>query len=226
MTTLALPSSRLRDALMRPRGDARWDLLLRGTAVAGLLGIPLVLLVPESVVYVWLAVLSLPANSPLSPVLPTFFEPLIVQAAQWKPAWAVTLVGTAGYMYMEYLNWHVYARLLEHERLDGVRGNRWVTWGVARFARAPFWTTALFAFTPAPFWAARAFAILQRYPVRRFMAATLVGRLPRWYLYALFGSLVRVPTWVILAVMLVPAMFLLGGRVVRAGRPGAGAGAS
>jgi hypothetical protein len=216
--TLAAASTgswlRLLGSLVRPRGDRRWDVFLRATAVVALFGIPVVLFVPGSVTYVWLVVLSLPANSPLSPILPTFFEPIIIEAAKWKPAWAVTLVATAGYMYMEYINWHVYAWALNLERLEGLRTNRWVRWGIESFARSPFWMVVIFAFTPLPFWAARALAILHAYPLWRFMVATLLGRVPRWLLYAWFGGMVSVPTWVLVGMILVPAAIVIGARLL------------
>ncbi len=201
--------------LTRPRGDLRWNVFLRSTAVVALLGIPVALLVPSAVTYVWLAVLSLPANSPLSPILPTFFEPIIIEAAKWEPAWGVTLVATSGYMYMEYINWHVYSWVLSWERLGGLRSNRWVRWGVDNFAWSPFWMVVIFAFTPLPFWAARGLAILHRYPLWKFMMATVVGRVPRWLLYAWFGGTVNVPTWVLVGIILVPAAIVIGGRLLR-----------
>ncbi len=197
------------------RGDRRWDVFLRSTAAAALLGIPVVLLFPGTVVYVLLAIASLPANSPLSPILPSFFEPIIIKAAVWAPAVPVTIVATVGYMYMEYVNWHVYAWVLNWDKLEGVRRNKWMRWGVDNFARAPFWMTVIFAFTPLPFWAARVLAILHKYPLWKFMVATIVGRVPRWYLYALFGGAFSVPTWILVGVMVIPAAIVIVGRLMR-----------
>jgi membrane protein YqaA with SNARE-associated domain len=202
-------------SLVRRRGDRRWDVFLRATAVAALLGIPVVTFFAGSVTYVWLAVLSLPANSPLSPILPTFFEPIIIEAAKWKPAWAVTLVATSGYMYMEYINWHVYAWVLNWDRMDGFRSRRSVRWGVRMFSRSPFWMVVVFAFTPLPFWAGRALAILHHYPLGRFMLATAVGRVPRWLFYAWFGSRMNIPAWILVAVIVIPAAVVIGGRLLR-----------
>ena len=207
--------TRLRRSLVRPHGDRRWDVFLRATALVGLLGIPILLFVPNSAPLVWLAVVSLPANSPLSPLLPTFFEPLIIEAAKWSAVWAVTLVACAGYMYMEYLNWHVYAWVLNWERLEGFRSRRSVRWGVRLFARSPFWMVVVFAFTPLPFWAGRALAILHHYPLGRFMLATAVGRVPRWLFYAWFGSRMNIPVWMLVAVIVVPAAVVIGGRLLR-----------
>jgi uncharacterized membrane protein YdjX (TVP38/TMEM64 family) len=207
--------ARLRRSLVRPRGDRRWDVFLRATALAGLLGIPILVIVPNSAPLVWLAVMSLPANSPLSPLLPTFFEPLIIEAAKWSSVWAVTLVACAGYMYMEYVNWHVYAWVLNWDWLEGFRARRSVRWGVRLFARSPFWMVVVFAFTPLPFWAGRALAILHGYPLGRFMLATAVGRVPRWLLYAWFGSRMAVPVWILAAVIVIPAAVVIGGRLLR-----------
>lgn len=201
--------------LGRPHGDRRWDVFLRATALVGLMGIPVLVFVPTATPLVWLAVLSLPANSPLSPVLPTFFEPLIVEAAKWASVWAVTLVASAGYMYMEYLNWHVYAWVLNWDRLAALRARPTVRWGVRLFARSPFWMVVIFAFTPLPFWAGRSLAILHRYPLRRFLLATAVGRVPRWAFYAWFGDRVNVPTWILAGVIVVPAAVLITGRLLR-----------
>ena len=190
-------------------------MFLRAAGLVGLIGIPVLLLVPAATPLVWLAVLSLPANSPLSPILPTFFEPLIVEAAKWSSAWAVTAVACSGYMYMEYLNWHVYAWVLNWNRMAGFRSRASVRWGVRMFAHSPFWMVVIFAFTPLPFWAGRSLAILHGYPLPRFMLATALGRVPRWLLYAWFGRLVSVPTWILALVIVVPAAFVIASRLAR-----------
>ena len=209
------PWTRFGRALVRPRGDGRWDVFLRATALVSLLGIPVLFFVANSAPLVWLAVVSLPANSPLSPLLPTFFEPLIIEAAKWAPVWAVTLVACSGYMYMEYLNWHVYGWVLNWDRMAGFRSRRSVRWGVRMFAHSPFWMVVIFAFTPLPFLAGRALAILHQYPLGRFMLATAVGRVPRWWLYAWFGSRMHIPVWILVAVIVLPALAVIVPRLVR-----------
>ncbi|MGH7538414.1 MAG: VTT domain-containing protein [Gemmatimonadales bacterium] len=200
---------------MKPRGDRRWDVFLRATAVAALIGIPVVLIAPGSVTLVWLAVLSLPSNSPLSPILPTMFEPLIVEAAKWEPVWAVTAVATAGYMYTEYINWHVYTWVLGWERLARFRSRPAVRWCIALFSFSPFWMVVICAVTPLPFWPARVLAILYRYPLWRFMLATLVGRIPGFFVYAWIGDMLSVPTWILAAVIVVPAVVVIVTRLIR-----------
>jgi uncharacterized membrane protein YdjX (TVP38/TMEM64 family) len=208
---------------LRPLGDRRWDMILRATGLTGLAGIAVVLLVPDSAVLVWFAVLSLPANGPLSPVVPAAFEPLIMEAAKYEHPLSVSVVGLAAYMFTEYLNWHLYGWALKRELLAKVAENRWVRWGISRFARAPFTTIIVFAFTPLPFWVARCLAILDRYPVGRFMAATALGRFPRILIYAWLGAVLQVPT-VMLAIVAVGAVLvaLAWRRPVRAVAPAPG----
>jgi len=200
---------------MRPRGDRRWDMFLWATGAVALLGIPIVLFVPGSVTLVWLAVLSLPSNSPLSPILPTMFEPVIMEAAKWEPVWAVTAVATAGYMYTEYINWHVYAWVLGLERLARLRNRPSVRWCIKLFGYSPFWMIVIAAVTPLPFWPARILAILYRYPLWRFMLATVVGRIPGFLVYAWFGELLNIPTWILVALIVVPAVMLIAYRLGR-----------
>jgi uncharacterized membrane protein YdjX (TVP38/TMEM64 family) len=204
---------------LRPLGGRHWDLILRVTGIAGLVGIALVLLVPGSAVLVWFAVMSLPANGPLSPLIPAAFEPLIMEAAKYEHPLSVAVVGLAAYMLTEYVNWHLYAWALSRERLAGVGRRRWVRWGIDRFSRAPFSTTIVFAFTPLPFWVARCLAILDRYPIGKFMTATAVGRFPRILIYAWLGALLQVPTVALAAVLVGSLLFAVPWRRRRAESP-------
>ncbi len=201
--------------LVRPRGDRRWDWFLRGTVLAAIAGIGLAVVVPSSIPLVWLAVLGIPANSPLSPVVPTAFEPIIIEAAKFARPLSVSLVALGVYLYTEYLNWHLYAWVLQGRRAAWVREQRWVQRGVGYFARTPFITVVVFAFTPLPFWAARGLAVLNRYPLTPFMVATAVGRWPRFALYAWLGSAFAIPTAALLVVILGGAAVMIAARLAR-----------
>jgi len=201
--------------LLRPRGDRRWNWFLRGTVIAAGSGIGLAIALPTAIPLVWLAVLSIPANSPLSPILPTVFEPIIIEAGKFADPWSVSFVALGGYMYTEYINWHLYAWVLEGERATWLRRQGWVQKSVEYFARAPFTSVVVFAFTPLPFWVARGLAILRGYRLTPFLLATAVGRWPRFFLYAWLGSAVGIPAWVLLAVIVGGAVAVVSGRVAR-----------
>ncbi len=206
---------RLWQFFTKRRGDRRWDLFLRATAVAGVIGIPIVLLFPSSVPLVWLVLIGVPANGPLSPILPTTFDPLIMEVGKYTSALSATLAALGVYMYMEFVNWHIYAWVLDWQRLANMRANRVVRWGVGRFARAPVTTILFFAMTPVPFWVVRCLAILHDYPIMRFMVATAVGRFPRFFMYAWLGAALSIPTFIIIAVIVAGAAVAIGARLVQ-----------
>lgn len=208
-------ASRLRGALGRGDVTARWDLLVRSTGVAALIGIPVVLFVPGSVPLVWLVLVGLPANGPLSPVLPTVFEPMLMEAARYQAVVPVALAALSVALYTEYLNWHLYAWVLSWERFAALRERRSVRRAVAGFARWPFGTVVTFAFTPLPFWVVRCVAILEGYDVRRFLFAGALGRLPRYLLYAWAGAALKVPSVWLLAVAVGTAVLVIAWRLGR-----------
>lgn len=201
--------------LLRPRGDRRWDWFLRGTVAAALAGIGLALAVPQAIPLVWLAVLGIPANSPLSPVVPTAFEPLIIEAGKVAEPVAVSVVATGIYLYTEYLNWHLYRWALAGPRAERLRALAWVERGLRGFGRAPFASVVVFAFTPLPFWAVRGAAVLRGYPLARFLAATALGRWPRFALYGWLGSALRIPAVALVLVVLGGAAVVVTRRLVR-----------
>lgn len=203
--------------LTKPRGgdERRWDLVIRSAGIAALLGIPTIIIFPRAIPLVWLAVLAIPANSPLSPIIPAAFEPLIMEAAKYERAIWVTLVALCTYMYMEYLNWHAYAWVLGRRALKGLREHRWIKRSLKYFAYAPFGTVIFFAFTPMPFWAIRTLAILDGYPIRTFMTATAIGRFPRLFAYAWAGSIFRIPTLVLVGIIFGTAAAVIVYRLLR-----------
>lgn len=178
---------------VKPRGDRRWDVFLRGTALIALIGIPLVVFFPESTPLVWFAVVAVPVNSPLSPLTPVAFEPLIMEAAKHSPAIHVTIVGLAMFMYTEYLNYYIYKWVLDRQRFAKVREHRLVKRATLHFARAPWVVSFVFALTPLPGWVVRILAIYHGYSVPRYMVATAVGRAPQIFFYAVIGELLNVP---------------------------------
>jgi len=109
----------------------------------------------------------------------------------------------------------VYAWVFSWKKLAWLRQQRSVRWGIDHFARQPFWTVVVFAFTPLPFWAARSLAIMHRYSFRRFMVATLVGRMPRILAYAWLGGLLQVPTLWLVAVIVVTTAVAVASRLLR-----------
>jgi uncharacterized membrane protein YdjX (TVP38/TMEM64 family) len=205
MNTSAAPETgalqRLRHVLVQPHGDRAWDLMLRSIGVLALAGIPVSVAFPRSIPLIWLAIVSLPASGPLGPVMPAALEPVVMEAAKYEAAIWVTLVALATYVYMEFINRHIYRWVLDRETLSRFRNHRRVQTAVRYFAKYPFATVAIGAATPFPCWVLRILAVLHHYPMRPYLTAIAIGRFPRIYLYAWLGSFLRIPTVVLLAVV-------------------------
>lgn len=63
------------------------------------------------------------------------------------------------------------------------------------FDRAPFAILALSGVTPLPFFPFKLLAFAARYPRGRYLAAVVVGRLPRYLLLAWLGVALQLPFW-------------------------------
>lgn len=181
-------------ALVRRRGTPAWDALLRATGVAALVAIYPVTRWPDLAGLVGFFCLTLFVSGPISIVLPAAFEPMLMIAGRLYPPLLVTLVGVTGNLYMDYVNYHLYRRALAHPRLARARGSRIVQRTLALFQRSPFFAVWLCAWSPIPYWIVCTLAPLSRYPMTRFLFATLLGRAPRVWCFAALGRAFPVST--------------------------------
>lgn len=208
---------------VRPLGDSRWDLFLRGTALIALAAIPIAVLFPWKIPLIWFALVAVPACGPIGIVIPVALEPLIFEVSKYEAPISVTVVSMCVLLYAEYFNWRVFSWVINHDRLRSVRDRRLVRLSVEHFSRAPFATVAIVAMSPIPFWIIRAIAILNRYPIRRYFVAMTLGRLPRLFVLAWLGARLRVSTMVLVfavAVITLASVFMARGRRATA-RPSA-----
>lgn len=179
---------------LRRRGTPVWDGILRATGVLGLVAIGLVLWWPPVAGLVGFLCITIFVNGPLAPLLPATYEPVLMIAGRVYPPLVVALVGIAGTLYVEFLNYHLYRKALYHPRLERARDSRVVRATVALFERAPFFTVWLCSWSPLPYWAVRFLAPLAGYPVRPYLLATFLGRAPRLWFFAALGLYVSVST--------------------------------
>lgn len=207
---------KLSTALIRRRGTPQWDAVIRGTAVMALLAIYPVLRWPEIGGLVAFGMISIVMNGPISPFFPASYEPVLFLAGRTYLPLAVAVVATAATLYMEYINYYIYRYAVFHPKLDRARESYWVRKSTELFEWNPFAGIVILAFTPLPYWVARVLGPLARYPIERYMLATLIGRFPRLWLYALFGAWLPVSTPVLLVgTLTVTAAFLVAAAVQR-----------
>jgi uncharacterized membrane protein YdjX (TVP38/TMEM64 family) len=195
---------------MRPVAPDAWDGLLWASGAVAFIGIVLTTLVPFAPVRD-LAVffsLTLFINGPYSPITPIGFEPILMTFGQIYPPLLVAVVGVIGQLTVEYVNYHLYGAAMQWQPMTRARESRLVRRVTAWFAVQPFLTIVVLALTPLPFWIARIAAPLARYPMRRYLTATAIGRLPRLWFYAALGTVLPFSAGTILGVGLGAAAIL------------------
>lgn len=193
---------RLWRVLRQRRGDLVWDGVLRGSGLLALIGIAVLQVASASVVgLAGFLVVTIWVNGPLGVFLPATYEPILMLFGRLYPPVLVGVVGIAGTLYIEFLNYHLYRRILDSHLLRGLRESVVVRRVVPLFRRAPFFTVWLCSWSPLPYWAVRVLAPLAEYPVRRYLLATFLGRFPRLWFFAALGA-VPIPTRWLVAITL------------------------
>ena len=168
--------------------------MLRGTGIVAALAIYPTLRWPNVAGMVAFLCITIFLHGPLAPLLPAAHEAVLMVTGRVYPPLLVAVVGIAGTLYMEYINYHLYRVAMRHPKLERTRQSALVRRTVALFEKAPFFCVWLCSWSPLPYWAVRFLAPLSGYPVRPYLVATFLGRAPRYYLLALFGKLLPVST--------------------------------
>ena len=180
--------SRAATVLLKQRhGDAVWDGIVRGTGATALLAIPVVFLHPGSGPLVAFVLVTIWVNGPIAPFLPAAYEPILMMYGRLYPPLLIGFLGILGTMYVEYLNYRLYSRMVHANALTGLRESRVVRRLGSLFERAPFLTVWLCSWSPLPYWSVRFLSPLTHFPVSRHLLATFLGRFPRLWFFAALG---------------------------------------
>lgn len=179
-----------RSFLLRRYGTAEWDAMLRATGVIALLALYPTYRWPPVAGLVGFFCLTLFLSGPTTVVVPAAFEPLLMVTGRVYPPLLVALVAVAGNLYMDYINYHLFGAAIRHPRLEKAKDSRLVQRMLALFQRVPFFAVWLCAWSPIPYWIVSTLAPLSRYPMRRYLFATFLGRFPRVWFFASLGLLV------------------------------------
>ena len=75
------------------------------------------------------------------------------------------------------------------------------------FSKSPFWVMTLASLTPLPYYPFKFLSIAGRYPFGKYALAQLAGRIPRFYFLALLGYVIKIPTWAIAVIFVLPLLF-------------------
>ena len=196
----AHPARRIVYALFHRRfGDPVWDGVLRGSGIIALLGISILRYMPAAGPLVGFVLATIWINGPVAFLLPAVYEPILMLFGRMYPPLLIGCLGTCGTLYVEYLNYHLYRRVLHADALAPFRSRRLVQCVTVWFRRMPFFTVWLCSLL-LPYWPVRIMSPLAGYAVRRHLVATLLGRFPRLWFFAALGASLHVDPRVLLGI--------------------------
>lgn len=196
--------------LTRRLGSVTADRLLRGTGVVALLAIPLTLLWPVVAPLTAFLLVTVWVHGPASPFLPAAYEPVLLLFGRVYPPLLIGLLGTLGDLYVEYLDYQLFLGLGAFGPYRTLLKHPLFTRAVALFNRRPFLAVWLFAWSPLPDWMIRVIAPAARYPVRRYLLAMGLGRLPKFWLLAALGAWWQPDRRLVLGVVAVSILLTAG----------------
>lgn len=178
-------------------------------AVAGL-GALSVLVVPRLAGLFLLGLYCIPTNS----VFPIPHEPGVLLFAKYYDPLSITVVATVASILVSFADYAMVEAAMRHPRMGALQDTRLFRWSVKWMKRWPFAIVVVFCFVPLlPLSIIRVLAPASGYPIGRYIAAQIVGRLPRFYLLAWLGRELQFPTWVLVTMFCVLAAALwLGSR--------------
>lgn len=159
-------------------------------------GAVMVLVLPRLAGLFLLGLYCIPTNS----IFPLPHEPGVLYFAQfYDPLW-IAIAATIASVVMSFADYAMVEAWMRHPRLGAVQHTKLFKWAVKWMKRWPFAIIVLFSLTPLPISVVRILAPASGYPVSRYIAAQIVGRLPRFYLLAYLGAAVQFPAWVLVAI--------------------------
>ena len=143
-----------------------------------------------------LGLYCIPSNS----VLPIPHEPGVLYFAKfYDPIW-IALAATIGSVIVSFADYGLIEAAMRHPRVKGASEARLFRWAVRWMTKWPFALIVLFSLIPVlPISVIRALAPASGYPLKRYIAAQIVGRFPRFLMLAWLGQVVMIPTWILIA---------------------------
>ncbi len=167
--------------------------------------------------------LTLAFKGPHSVFLPLAYEPVLVAYGRLEPPLLVAAVGVLGTLVAEWVNYRCFRAVVRCRWAAGAcrsaAAERLLRW----FGKRPFATITACALLPLPFGLIRIVALVAGYPLGRHLAATALGRFPRYWLYAAAGPLLAVPSgWILGVAGLATAVPLIAAWVSPSGSGRAG----
>ncbi len=140
---------------------------------------------------IWILFLfAFPANF-LAAVVP--YDPTIIYFGKFYPPLSVTLIGVAGVVVVEGVNYSILRFISESKLLVKVEHNKFIKKIIDLFGKAPFAALCLAGFLPIPFYPFRFLVALSRYPFIKYLLSVFLSKAPRIFILALAGYVINIP---------------------------------
>ena len=139
-------------------------------------------------------------------------EPVVIWFGGHYGVWSTALITTVGTVAAGWVDHRVFVPLIERVQHKPLFAQGTIGWLRRHFSGAPFAVLAVGALVPLPYFPFKAMAFADGYPVLRYLLAIAVGRFPRYVLLAWLGIVIKIPTWVLVALfalMMLPSLRLL-----------------
>ena len=145
----------------------------------------------------WLGLYTIPSHVFVSPFP---HEPVLLFFAKSYSANLCALASFVGCMVAGLCDYAFFLPFLHHPRIRSKYANVGVyQTSVKHFRKSPFWAVVFAALTPFPFYPVKLLSICDRYPLKRYLPALALGRIPRYWCIAYVGSEFQFPNWSLLA---------------------------
>ncbi|HEK85360.1 MAG TPA: hypothetical protein ENO29_03265 [Candidatus Aminicenantes bacterium] len=126
-------------------------------------------------------------------------EPVLLYFSKFYSPATVALVSIVGTVLAEALDYSAIFIIKEHRFISRARKSAWGEKFIRLFGKAPTAALWLAAFFPAvPFYPFRFLVVLSDYPLWKYLLVIFTARLPKFYLLALVGQILKIPDlWII-----------------------------
>ncbi len=182
-----------------------WRQFAVALTLGGAIAVAAVLMFPDTAGLAILGAYCIPTNS----VIPLPHEPGVLFFADfYRPLW-IAVAATVGSGIAAFSDYAIVRGAMRHKWASRVSRGRWFQWAVRSFMKRPFATVVLFAVSPLPVSVVRVLAPASTFSVWRYVAAMMVGRFPRFYVFAWVGLLLPIPTWVLVLAVLAPVLTMV-----------------
>ena len=187
-----------------------WKKYLAIVVPISLAAITLGVYVPEMRRLVLLFFYSIPANS----FVPVPHELGMIYFGQYYAPSLVALVAAAGTVMVCFIDYQAMNFAFGLKHLRRIKESDTYRGAMQYFLKAPFVSVVLAAAMPfIPFYIFRVLSPTAGYSLRKYMLAVFVGRLPRYYVFALMGATLNLPNLTIVLALILGVCWLLYRRV-------------